>query len=163
MPSNRTWPASAGISPAMMLIRVLFPQPVRPEYRDQLAPRNVEIELVVDHCVIEPFAQPADGDVRPPVSDVWRMRHLLAGLPRAWGVLHRGHHCSLSGSATILAGARLMPSPSQSGRNKGLPASFPLHHPFAVLIELDPGRNYVALPRGAVFDLLGPSGWSTLL
>jgi hypothetical protein len=38
---------------------------VGPENRDQLAPRDVEIEIVVDHRLVEALAQAADGDVRP--------------------------------------------------------------------------------------------------
>jgi hypothetical protein len=38
---------------------------VRPEHRDQLAARNVEIEVVVDDGVAEPLGQAADGDMRP--------------------------------------------------------------------------------------------------
>ena len=82
-----------------MLIKRAFAAAVRPEYRDELAARNVEVETVVDRRLAEPLDQPADRDMGAcrgmPVGTRVRLGCACARLLPASAVRHRpsGSEC----------------------------------------------------------------------
>ena len=71
---------------------------VRPEHRDELAARDVEIEAVIDDGVVEALAKPADGDVSAACSSPRGQCSRLTVAVAARGPMSASHRQGASGS-----------------------------------------------------------------